>query len=167
MLTQRPLNRPSVWVNSRDLSFLTDEAEKAHPLETGGVFIGYWRKDGLDAVITHVLGPGPAAVHTTDRFEPDTPYHVAEVARIYRESGHISTYLGDWHTHPESEARLSALDRRTLREIAADPGARAPRALMGVLAGASAWNLTVWVHSPWFTFLNWPCRPRSVQLQMY
>lgn len=105
--------------------------------------MGYWTKD--DVVITDVVGPGPNAFHDKHRFYPDSQYQERRVAEIYEQSGRLSTYLGDWHTHPGGSARLSRRDRRTLRAIGRSPDARCDRPVMLVLAGQEDnWVVAVW-----------------------
>lgn len=118
-----------------------------HPhAETGGVLLGYESPDG-DVVIAEALGPGPRAIRTSTTFNPDSEWQQALVAERYAASGRIHTYLGDWHTHPEGVAWPSRVDRRTLRRIARDSAARAPRAIMAILAPDADGILAVWQHS--------------------
>ena len=109
--------------------------------------MGYWRADRTTVVISDIVGPGPQALHRQDRFEPDYAYQRAEVSRIYDVSGRLTTYLGDWHSHPAGPLSLSLTDRITLARIALTKQARAPRALMAVIAGVgeSSWNVRIWV----------------------
>jgi integrative and conjugative element protein (TIGR02256 family) len=76
------------------------EAAARYPLETGGVFMGYWADDRT-AVVTQAIGPGPNAYHHRHRFAPDQEWQTTEIAEYYRASGRRETYLGDWHTHPD------------------------------------------------------------------
>ncbi len=128
------------------LEMFTMAAQEA-PRETGGVLMGYWTSDGSDVVVTHVVGPGAAALHTTTLFVPDHDAHLRQIERIYLQSGRVSTYLGDWHAHPAGGSLLSATDRRTLRRIASTPSARADCPLMGIVARDEEgdWHLAVWI----------------------
>jgi integrative and conjugative element protein (TIGR02256 family) len=120
------------------------EADRAYPEETGGVLVGYWAVPFFQLVVTSAIGPGPRAVHRKDAFLPDHEYQEAEIGRIYHLSDRLHTYLGDWHTHPNSTAHLSWTDRRTLRTIATEDAARAPIPIMAILAGRLPWMLKVW-----------------------
>lgn len=82
------------------------EANAAVPCETGGVLMGYWSDSGTEVVIVTLIGPGPRAERATDGLMPDHAFQEAAVERVYRESGRIVTYLGDWHTHPKGIAAL-------------------------------------------------------------
>ena len=110
---------------------MESEAGRALPDETGGVLLGWVSVD--DRIVTHVVGPGPAAHHDPDRFEPDYPWQENQIARLYESSGRKLAYLGDWHTHPGGSAAPSATDTRTLRKIADYPEARCPDPLMIIL----------------------------------
>lgn len=147
---------PLVWLPRAALHAMREEATRRYPCETGGVVLGYvvehseqgaekgrhgapdTADGGTVLVVTAVVGPGPRAVHRRATFLPDHDYHAAEVARVYESSGRIWTYLGDWHTHPNAPAYLSATDAETLERIARSPRARTPRPLMIVLGGERA-----------------------------
>jgi integrative and conjugative element protein (TIGR02256 family) len=110
------------------------EADRYFPLETGGVLVGY-RAQAVQ-VITNMIGPGPRAVRTTTSFEGDHEYQCEELERIYRRSGAVTMYLGDWHTHPSGIPQPSALDKETLRHIAAHRPADCKRPIMLIGGGA-------------------------------
>ena len=136
----------TVWIAAALTERLRGLAAEHAPLETGGVFAGYWLRDGATAVVTDAVGPGPNACHETTAFTPDAEYHTRELARIYQQSGRLHGYLGDWHTHPFGSTRLSRADRRTLRTIMRYAPARTITPLMGVVAGdGSAWHLGLWI----------------------
>jgi integrative and conjugative element protein (TIGR02256 family) len=132
-----------VWISAVRLASMVEEARHCLPNETGGAFMGYWA-DRSTVVITDVIGPGPNAEHSRHSFYPDAEYHDREIERIYSASDRLHTYLGDWHTHPNGSARTSRKDRKTLSAIASDPGARAPRPIMAILAGNKDWRLVIW-----------------------
>lgn len=116
------------------------------PWETGGVLMGYWAEPLVEVVITNAIGPGPKAIHKEKGFAPDAEYQEKEIANIYEASGRLSTYLGDWHTHPRGSTRLSIRDKRTLRRIAVANNARCPVPIMAVLGGGGKdkWLLEIW-----------------------
>jgi integrative and conjugative element protein (TIGR02256 family) len=131
------------WISAARLASMVEEAHHCLPNETGGALMGYWA-DRSTVVIRDVIGPGPNAKHSRHSFYPDAEYHDREIERIYTASDRLHTYLGDWHTHPNGSARTSRKDRKTLSAIASDPGARAPRPIMAILAGNKDWKLVVW-----------------------
>lgn len=135
-------------------------AREAHPLETGGVLMGYRVAD--EVVVQAVIGPGPLATHSPDHFKPDYEFQQAEIERIYAETGGRQTYLGDWHTHPgQAQVRLSGADKTTLRRIASCSEARAARPLMLILGGGpDTWAAFGWMGDlqPLFGWSRLRCR---------
>jgi integrative and conjugative element protein (TIGR02256 family) len=140
------LTETIAWVHRRVSEQLVNEAERGFPFETGGVLMGYWAKEYIEVVITHVIGPGPDAKHSTSGFVPDYSFQEAEIERVYEESNRLSTYLGDWHTHPLASCWPSFNDKRTLHRIALFPDARCAVPLMLILGGGKDrnWLLQIW-----------------------
>ncbi len=138
---------------SRELwDSLEREASSRAPNESGGVLLGYWA-DPHQVVVTNAVGPGPRASHTRTHFRPDYAYQENEIARVYTASGFRLTYLGDWHSHPGGAPHMSAKDRQTLKRIASFEPARAPKALLAILAGLDTWELSIWsgeMHRVWW-----------------
>jgi integrative and conjugative element protein (TIGR02256 family) len=87
------------WIRADALDEVRRHARDRHPLETGGLLLG-WTDDATgDAVVAAIVGPGPAAKHGRTSFLPDHDWQRAELARRYAGSGRVHVYLGDWHTH--------------------------------------------------------------------
>lgn len=133
-----------IWIKEAALDEIQAGGNAWLPHETGGVLIGYCTDAGY--VVTQIIGPGPKAKHGLMSFEPDQEFHEAEIARVYGESGRMLTYLGDWHTHPNSTAYLSGTDRQTAERIALHKKARLPRPLMLVAAPPTD-QYKVWIYS--------------------
>jgi integrative and conjugative element protein (TIGR02256 family) len=123
-----------VWVAEAVLHTLVAEAAERAPLETGGMLLGYHGTDGADAVVTSLVGAGPSAQHELDGFVPDGVWQQTQLERIYEESGRVTTFLGDWHSHPRSAPLPSRRDNRTARKVARARDARAPFPLT-IIAG--------------------------------
>lgn len=134
MWRRRPVALETVWLAQTAVDAMLDEAAAAAPDETGGMLLGYEGLDAPEPVVTGIVGPGPDAQHSPSGFEPDADWQQGELERVYADSGRITTYLGDWHTHPRGPARPSRKDRRTARRIARSKEARAPAPLM-LIAG--------------------------------
>ena len=155
----------TAWIQATVLAALHEEADRAFPLETGGVLLGYWVTPGEEVVVADAIGPGPRAHHAAKRFRPDRDYQEAEIARRYEASGRYHTYLGDWHSHPRASPHLSRLDRRALRAIAREEDARAPVPLMAVLGFGTPWVLAVWCLAP-SRRLRWRPGTRLTELRI-
>jgi integrative and conjugative element protein (TIGR02256 family) len=140
------MQQVTVWISSDDLGSLTSEADRRYPLETGGVLIGYW-SDLNTVVVTASVGPGPASVHSRRTYQHDHAWESSRIAFHYEKSGRSEVYLGDWHTHPNaSNAHLSSMDRRSMRQVIRSPEARVTRPLMCILFGKpSDWRLSAQV----------------------
>lgn len=138
-LLRGPFVAPHVWVTDRALKQLALEANLHAPLETGGLLLGYWSSaSGEEEVLIElIIGPGTHAQHERTRFRPDAPWQRRQLAAAYAASGRITTYLGDWHTHPGSAPAPSRRDRKTARTIAYEADARVPRPLMLILGSGS------------------------------
>lgn len=143
--------RAEVLVPAAVLQDMEAETERHAPEETGGVLLGY--TDCTDArriQVTLQIGPGSRAVHRRHFFDPDSEWQAQEIAAAYASSGRVSTYLGDWHSHPEGSRRPSRLDRSTARRIALCEQARAPHPVMLILHGVSGdWRLAVHKRGRW------------------
>jgi integrative and conjugative element protein (TIGR02256 family) len=140
---QNKENEYIVWLKSTAFDFLVSEATKWMPKETGGVIIGYWGSP-KEVVVTEIIGPGPRAIHKTSSFKPDNKFHEKEILRVYQASERTETYIGDWHTHPNSNAYLSEQDKITLKRISAYKQARLKKPLMMIL-GTDPIELCAWV----------------------
>jgi integrative and conjugative element protein (TIGR02256 family) len=126
---------------------MLNEFQRIAPKETGGVIMGYRLKETF--YITDIVGPGEKAIHQHSSFSPDINFHETEIARIYKESGRIHTYLGDWHTHPNNKAYLSERDKKTLRNISSYKPSRLPEPLM-IILGSMPFELKAWLYKPKF-----------------
>lgn len=155
-----PTTDDAVWL-PRTLGDALDRMAGAWaPLEVGGILLGY--RSGSAWVVTHVAGPGPGARHGPFGFTPDDEFDCDTATRIFNDSGGVSRYLGDWHTHPGGAARLSSIDKRTLRRIARSREAQCPVPLMMVLGyGDPTWSTHVYA-----TQACWPARSEPVALQL-
>lgn len=119
--------RPRCWIAEHALTDLWAEAKQWRLRETGGALLG-WR-DGRDAVVAQILGPGPNAKHGFFSFEPDFEWQVEQGRRIYNSSNRCIAYIGDWHTHPFAAPSPSWTDRNAAKQISEDADFRAPEPL--------------------------------------
>lgn len=133
-----------VWLKESAYNTILVETIKQMPFETGGVLIGYWGNE-WEAVVTEVIGPGPKAIHKKYSFVPDHKYHEREIREAYVKTGRTETYLGDWHTHPKTNAYLSNQDKSTIYKIADYKEARLEKPLMMIL-GTQPFGLSAWVY---------------------
>ena len=105
----------TIWMARVVAAEMVREAKHFLPLETGGILLG-WRHNG-DLIVMGIIGPGPLAKHKRRSFRPDHGWQMGELQQAFEASAGDLDYLGDWHTHPDGPALMSAADRRTLRRI--------------------------------------------------
>jgi integrative and conjugative element protein (TIGR02256 family) len=129
--------RALVWLAPTALQQMWAEADARGPAETGGMLLGYktTAPDIDEYVVVEVVGPGPDAVHHTHHFHPDGAWQQRFLEQHYERSGRVTTYLGDWHTHPGSSAAPSSRDQRCARRIARCRSSRNRHPLMVILGG--------------------------------
>lgn len=121
----------SFWIPRDALVEMEALASHSHPMETGGMLLGYVA-DNNDVVVTTIIGPGPAAKHSRYAFEPDAEYQQAKLEAHYRVTEGKESYLGDWHTHPHGPCIPSRTDKRTLAHIALTPSSRIKYPVMAI-----------------------------------
>jgi integrative and conjugative element protein (TIGR02256 family) len=137
------------WIRHDVLNRIQQEASDKAPLETGGVLAGYFSADDRNVVITEMVGPGPKAKHEKCTYIPDYSYHREEVGRIFDASNGFISYLGDWHSHPDSMAYMSYRDKQALLNIAQFKFNYVNRPVMLILGGTcngieNIWNPKLW-----------------------
>lgn len=126
------MQRFGIHLPAEQLDLIEHECDLRYPYETGGLLMGW--SDGSAALITHVVGPGPDAIHRRYSFTPDHVWQAGEVARIYDGSGRTSTYLGDWHSHPGGRAVPSVRDWCAAVTIGRSRAARCATPLMLIVS---------------------------------
>jgi integrative and conjugative element protein (TIGR02256 family) len=122
-----------IWIKKAALDAIIADGNHWCPKETGGILMGY-RSCAGESIITDIVGPGKLAKHEHSSFSPDQLFHQKEIARIYRKSKRLITYLGDWHTHPHSHPYLSPTDKTTINSIATYSAARLTNPLMLIVS---------------------------------
>jgi integrative and conjugative element protein (TIGR02256 family) len=157
------------WVRDTVSQTMSELASLYRPCETGGCLLGYWLQPLQQVVICDIVGPGPNAQHSRNRFVPDNEWQTSEIGKIYSKSGYVVSYLGDWHSHPNyPNADLSWRDRKTLREIATYSPARAPHPIMGIIAKGENWFWKIWCYKLiQYGFLTISKRQQFDQIRTY
>ena len=83
----------TAWLSAGQHATCTRESNCKLPLESGGVFMGYWH-DLSEVVITKLIGPGPKARHGHHYFEPDQDWQLSEIEIHYEQSGYMESASG-------------------------------------------------------------------------
>jgi integrative and conjugative element protein (TIGR02256 family) len=84
--------------------------------EAGGILLGSYR--GAHIRIVECSQPLPYDRRTFGLFDRSDHGHQHLAMKHWRESGRTRTFVGEWHTHPESHPSPSFLDRDTWRKVA-------------------------------------------------
>lgn len=109
----------TVVFTQRAFNAIVTETINKHPIETGGIFLGYVMDNGTWVVVENVA-PGLKSTHRSAYFEYDTEFvtYLANVlANQYK--GNLQL-LGLWHRHPGSFDEFSNTDDQTNRKYAMD-----------------------------------------------
>lgn len=77
--------------------------------EAGGILVGYRRGPHIE--VTHITTPFETDIRGRNRFERKDPGHQVFLDQHWKNSGHLLTYVGEWHTHPSRTASPSVIDR--------------------------------------------------------
>jgi len=56
------------WVKHSIFQTMSEQATHCQPYETGGCLLGYWVKPLEEVVICGIIGPGPKAKHSKNKF---------------------------------------------------------------------------------------------------
>ncbi|WP_444917030.1 Mov34/MPN/PAD-1 family protein [Microbulbifer sp. JMSA003] len=92
--------------------------------EAGGVLIGCWRRSTVSQKTFHVeltscTEPSGQDYRSRYEFERRSQHHVRYVQEVWASTQGLQTYIGEWHTHPESHPEPSQVDilnwKRNLR----------------------------------------------------
>lgn len=89
------------------LKYVQDAPRK---LEAGGVLLGRYILGTPDVVVDFVTEPMPGDRRTRTRFFRHQRGHQTTIERTWRESVGTCTWLGEWHSHPESDPEPSCVD---------------------------------------------------------
>ena len=76
--------------------------------EAGGILLGYRRGPHLHVMIA--TAPGPGDKRSRYHFSRDDRSHALIARTEWERSGETMDYIGEWHTHPESNPKPSSLD---------------------------------------------------------
>lgn len=133
-------------------AIVTETLDK-HPVETGGIFLGYVTNAGIWVVI-ETIPPGINTINQSAYFEYDTNfvnYMANVVANQYQKR--ISV-LGLWHRHPGSYDQFSPTDDGTNRKFALDSPCGA---ISGLVNCDPQLRLTMYHvdHEVKYTPINW------------
>ena len=86
--------------------------------ETGGIIVGIYDTKEMCLRITDFSFPFERDVRRRFRFFRHKEGHQEYMDKLWKESGHIKAYLGEWHTHDQDIPVPSITDKQTWKRIA-------------------------------------------------
>lgn len=107
----------TVIISDKAYNAIIRESFAKHPVETGGILLGYLLDNGL-WVVMEMVPPGIDSVHQAAYFEYDqnfVNYLIPSIANQYKKPLQL---LGLWHRHPGSMDYFSSTDDSTNSEFA-------------------------------------------------
>lgn len=117
------------------------EIARAGRNETGGLLLGWFRRDLGLAVIGHATGPGRDAQQEPARLVLDTANLQQEVERQFVETNGQISYIGDWHLHHAARPSPSQTDIASLADIASHPEINVPNPILVIVGRARTGRL--------------------------
>ncbi|WP_083251466.1 Mov34/MPN/PAD-1 family protein [Acidihalobacter yilgarnensis] len=109
-------NSEILWLPSNLLiDHVYSDALKNDPDETGGMLLGYVNRE--HRVITALVDAGPKAVRSSYFMKPDDIYQQQKLQEHFELTEGRETYIGEWHSHPNSPPEMSKTDRKTLHRV--------------------------------------------------
>lgn len=116
------------------------QVEETQP-EAGGLLLGRWILDSVDAVVDEITIPVPVDWRSRFGFRRSSQAHQKKLNECWQRTGGTCNYLGEWHTHPEPEAKPSTRDIHSWeRQVERLPRSRVN--LYFVIVSTS--NIAVW-----------------------
>ncbi len=125
----------AVRIPGEVLAAMRKMAVSAKPQETGGTLVGYYSRDRRVAFVTDALEAKTGARKERARFYRPPDDVDGQLARAYEESGGLTHYLGEWHTHPDGVPTPSPTDLSTLRGLARSRSVATDTPFMVILGG--------------------------------
>jgi integrative and conjugative element protein (TIGR02256 family) len=90
-----------------DLIFGFQQQRSSTP-EAGGILLGYRRGNHIH--VAKATTPQPGDLRMRNRFDRSNQFHQETAMKLWKESGGIVDYIGEWHTHPEVSPLPSTID---------------------------------------------------------
>lgn len=86
--------------------------------EAGGILIGYRR--GRHLHVVDATMPGVRDRRSRFEFQRKDSAHQRIALAHWKKSGRLLDYIGEWHTHPQSDPRPSRIDKSEWAKIVRD-----------------------------------------------
>jgi len=115
-MTRRTRERSRLLIGAAPLAHLIADSLASHPMETGGVLLG-WRAQNAVRIVRALTVPSPdrgPARYLRSKAAAETAIEAA----LADENDPLVGYVGEWHSHPRISAS-SVQDRREMQSLSA------------------------------------------------
>lgn len=113
-MTPRYRQRSRLLVGAVPLAQVISDSLASHPLETGGVLLG-WREENAVRIVRALTIPSPDGGR--ERYvRSKAAAEIAIAGALASEDNPLVGYVGEWHSHPRISSS-SAQDRREMRSL--------------------------------------------------
>lgn len=86
-------------------------------IESGGIIVGKLNPAEKQVIATDITVPQIADKCTKNRYIRAELGHQEIMDNLWKESGFVKTYIGEWHTHNQRVPQPSWIDRRNWLQI--------------------------------------------------
>ncbi len=110
----------STWrvrVSAPAFAMLRQFLAKHRWFETGGLLVGMVHKKRKTIYVTRVLPPSRDSKGSPYAFRRGVKDYPEMLNQVHAYSGNLLGYVGEWHTHPRSQAQMSDVDERAVSQI--------------------------------------------------
>jgi integrative and conjugative element protein (TIGR02256 family) len=104
-------------IESDCLQKIEEYSRLHHPNEFGGILIGSYLNDYKELIISGIIYPDKFK-SSPMRFEPDHKDLNKKLKQLHQEFEGKIEYVGDWHSHPNSNNQFSQPDFQSIQDIA-------------------------------------------------
>lgn len=106
-----------VRIHARAIDNIKNLMKRAGRRETGGLLMGQAHKKRKVIYVTDMLPPSKDSKGTPYAFKRGVKDYPEILDRIEASTGGLIGYVGEWHTHPQGPAALSATDHQAVKSI--------------------------------------------------
>lgn len=125
---------PEVGLTLRRFVQLDSEPER------GGLLLGELYPDKHEVHLSIATEPGPMDRGTACTWLRDEATSNKVIREAWTDSGGITNYVGEWHTHPADHPVPSWRDRRTMGKLASSSGLVTDFLLLVIVGRKSVWS---------------------------
>ena len=137
------VNTYKIIIDEITLNKIIFECEKYENLETGGILIGNYSKDGITAYIKDSYSPKDSKRYS-NRFFRGT-FGINKI--LDKKWKKKEYYLGEWHYHPNSSSESSKLDDIQMMKFSKNKKLNCQVPILLVIGGNSLkWSLNLYIY---------------------